>query len=258
LSGSAAEVYDAFFLPALFQQWAGRVTDAAQIKAGQRVLDVACGTGVVAREAAQRVGASGAVIGLDINAGMLAVARRKAPHIEWRQGRAEALPWDNDSFHAVVSQFGLMFFADRRAALQEMLRVLRLGGHMAVAVWAPLTDSPGYAALAGLLRRLFGEDVAQALYAPFTLGDTENLRALFDEAGIAHTRITTHAGTARFPSIQSWMYTDIKGWTLADKLDDAQYEQLVQEAERTLHPFVIDDGTVAFDAPAHIVTATKR
>jgi ubiquinone/menaquinone biosynthesis C-methylase UbiE len=135
---SATEVYEEFFLPALIQQWASRVTDAAGIQSGERVLDVACGTGVLARSVAERVGSNGAVLGIDKNEGMLAVARRRAPAIEWKQGRAEALPLNSESFDAVVSQFGLMFFDDRRTALREMIRVLRPGGRMAVAVWGSL------------------------------------------------------------------------------------------------------------------------
>lgn len=136
VSHSAAEVYEEVFVPILMQ-WAGRVADAARVQPGQRVLDVACGTGVLARAVAERVGPQGAVVGLDLNEGMLAVAGRKAPHVEWRQGRAEDLPFESQSFDRVVSQFGLMFFADRRA-VQEMVRVLRPGGHLAVAVWGRL------------------------------------------------------------------------------------------------------------------------
>jgi SAM-dependent methyltransferase len=255
--GSAAEVYEEFFVPALFAEWPPRIADAAGIRPGQRVLDVACGTGVLARAVAGRVGATGSVTGLDLNDGMLAVARRKAPAIEWRQGRAEALPFDDGQFDAVVSQFGLMFFADRVAALREMGRVTRPGGRLAVAVWDALDRSPGYAAMADLLRRLFGDEVAGALHAPFALGDRDLLRALFAEAGIRDATIATEVSTARFPSIASWVHTDIKGWTLADALDDAQYALLLAEAERALQPFVVADGTVAFDAPAHIVTATR-
>ena len=93
------------------------MADAAAIGAGQAALDVACGTGVLARELRRRTGAEGRVAGLDRNAGMLAVARRSAPGIDWREGRAERLPFADGSFDAVVSQFGLMFFEDRRAAL---------------------------------------------------------------------------------------------------------------------------------------------
>ena len=135
VSAAAAEVYEAFFVPALFAQFAGPVADAAALGAGQAVLDVACGTGVLARELRRRTGAEGRVVGLDRNAGMLAVARRSAPGIDWREGMAERLPFADGSFDAVVSQFGLMFFEDRRAALAEMWRVVRPGGRLAVAVW---------------------------------------------------------------------------------------------------------------------------
>lgn len=253
----AAAVYEEFFVPALFQQWAGRVANAADVRAGERVLDVACGTGVLARAVAERVGQDGTVVGLDLNEGMLKVAKRKAPEIEWRQGRAELLPFDSHSFDAVVSQFGLMFFEDRTAALREMMRVLQPGGRLAVAVWAALEDSPGYAALTELLQRLFGDHAADALRAPFVLGDLQALRSLLDQAGIADAHVTKQDGTARFPSIESWVYTDIKGWTLADMIDDAQYEQLLAEAQRALQPFVGADGAVAFRMPGHIVTATK-
>ena len=172
---SAAEVYEEFFVPALFREWAPRVAAAAAIRPGQKVLDVACGTGVLAREAASRVAPGGEVCGLDRNEGMLAVARREAPGIAWRQGLAEALPYDARRFDAVISQFGLMFFDDRRRALQEMLRVLRPGGRLAVAVWDRLETSPGYAAMTALLQRLFGERVAAGLRAPFVLGDPDEL-----------------------------------------------------------------------------------
>jgi ubiquinone/menaquinone biosynthesis C-methylase UbiE len=254
---NAAEVYEEFFLPALFQQWASRVADAAGVQSGQRVLDVACGTGVLARTVANRVGAAGAVVGVDVNEGMLAVAKQKAPEIEWRHGRAESLPLASASFDVVVSQFGLMFFEDRRAALQEMLRMLQPGGRLAVAVWGSLDNTPGYAAMADLLQQLFGEQVAGALHAPFVLGDSQNLRSLFVDAGMPNAQITTQEGTARFPSIQSWVSTEIKGWTLADVLDEAQYGRLLKEAERALRGFTTADGTVAFSMPAHIVTATK-
>ncbi len=257
VTGTAAEIYEDFFVPALFREWAPRVVDAARIQPGWRVLDVACGTGILARTVAERVGAKGSVIGLDLNEGMLEVARRKAPNIEWRQGRAEALPFDTHVFDATVSQFGLMFFEDRRAALQEMIRVLRPGGHLVVAVWDSLENTPGYATVVALLQRLFGGKVADALRAPFVLGDLQLLQSLLTQAGIPDAEITVEKGTARFPSIRSWMYTDVKGWTLADMIDDAQFELLCQEAEQVLRTYTAADGTVAFSSPAYMITATK-
>ena len=251
---SAAEIYEEFFVPALFQQWTPIVADAAGIKAGQRVLDVACGTGVLAREAAGRVGGAGLVTGLDRNDGMLAMARRIAPAVEWKAGRAEQLPFADASFDAVVSQFGLMFFDDRAQALREMRRVLKPGGRLAVAVWDRLENSPGYAAMAGLLERLFGRRIAGELHAPFALGDPEALRGLFAEAGLGKAKVATRAGTARFPSIEAWVRTDVKGWTLADLIDDDQYALLLREAAAALRRYAKADGIVIFDAPALIVT----
>lgn len=255
---SAAEVYEEFFIPALFAQWATRVAQAATIGAGHRVLDVACGTGVLARTAADLVKPGGSVVGLDLNAGMLIVAERTAPDIEWRQGRAEALPFDDESFDSVVSQFGLMFFEDPPKAIREMMRVVKRSATVAVAVWASLDTTPGYAAVVSLLERLFGKEIADALRAPFILGDTEALKSIFAEAGVYNPAIVTQQGTARFSSIQSWIYTDIKGWTLADTIDDRQFQILLKEANQVLQPFVMADGSVAFDASAHIVTATRN
>jgi ubiquinone/menaquinone biosynthesis C-methylase UbiE len=129
----AASIYQDLIVPALMEEWAPRVADAAEIRPGQRVLDVACGTGVLTRAAATRTGPSGAVTGLDLSPRMLEVAARLSPALTWHRGSAEALPFQDESFDAVVSQFGLMFVPDPTLALREMMRVLTRGGRLAVA-----------------------------------------------------------------------------------------------------------------------------
>jgi ubiquinone/menaquinone biosynthesis C-methylase UbiE len=255
---SPAEVYDEFFVPALFQQWGKVISDRAGIASGDRVLDVACGTGTLTIAAAERVGAGGAVTGLDPNEEMLAVARRKDPRIEWKSGRAESLPFPDASFDRVVSQFGLMFFEDRVCALSEMLRVLRPGGRLAVAVCDALDHSPGYAVLAELLQRLFGHQVADAFRAPFALGDRKLLRTLCDQAGLRNAGIERANGSVRFESIASLVSTERACvWTLGGLLDDGQFDRLLEEAEESLHPFATTGGNVAFVMPALIITADK-
>jgi SAM-dependent methyltransferase len=255
----AANAYEALFVPALFRQWAPRVVDAAQIQPGQRVLDVACGTGILAREVASRTGPTGSVAGVDPSPGMLAVAKRLAPAVEWRQGAAESLPFPDQSFDAVVSQFGLMFFTDCRQAVREMLRVLRPGGRLAVAVWDSLDNIPAYASEVALLERVAGQRAADALRAPFVLGDRKDLATLFEDAGMASAEITTHRGTAQFPSIRTMVEADLRGWlpVMGVILTEDQITRILQEAEHALSSYVTGEGRVAFDSPAHLVRATK-
>ena len=257
VTSSAAEVYDDFFLPALFAAWVPRVVAIAALQPGQRVVDVACGTGVLAMEAALATSPGGQVVGIDLNPGMLAVARRKAPQISWLEAPAEALPLEAESFDAAVSQFGLMFFEDQQAAMEEMWRVVRPRGRLAIAVWDSLDNTPGYSAITSLLARLFGDDVAALLKSPYSLGDPNALRALFARSGVTDLEVQRMPGEACFPSIRAWMHSDVRGWTLANELDDEQYERLVAEAEVELSRFVTDDGSVRFAHPALIATAQK-
>ena len=252
---AAATAYENLHVPALFQQWAPRVADAAGIQPGNRVLDVACGTGVLAREAVSRVGGEGSVAGVDASRGMLGVATRLAPRIDWREGTAESLPFDDGTFDVVASQFGLMFFEDRSRALREMMRVLRPGGRVAVAVWESLERSEAYPIEVDLLERIAGRRAADALRAPFVLGDKQALTSLFDDAGVGSVEITTQQGTARFPSIRTMVEADLLGWlpVMGVDLPEAQIERVLEEAEQALARYVTPQG-VEFHCPAHIVT----
>ncbi len=188
-------------------------------------------------------GPQGKVIGLDPNPDMLSVARRKSDMIEWRDGKAEALPFADASFDAVVSQFGFMFFEDRAAALREMMRVLHPGGRLAVAVCDAVEHSPGYAAFADLLQRLFGKTspMLSARHSPSAT--PSDCSAICDEAGIADAKIAQRNGAVRFSSIKALVSTERACvWTLGGVLDESQFALLLKEAEEALKPFVDASG----------------
>lgn len=255
----AANAYEQLFVPALFRQWAPLVADAARIEPGKRVLDVACGTGVLAREAYKRVGPTGHVAGIDRTAGMIALAKQLTPEVEWREGTAESLPFADGSFDAVVSQFGLMFFNDKIQAIREMLRVLTSGGRVAVAVWDSLDNIPAYAAVDKLLDQTVGDQAADALKAPFVLGDRNELTKLFSEGGVRAVDVTTHEGAAHFPSIRVMVEADLRGWlpVMGVNLTEDQISNILNEAEHTLSAYAAADGQVNFSISAHLVTADK-
>jgi SAM-dependent methyltransferase len=253
-----AEVYEAEFVPALFRPFSTVVADAAQIGAGQRVLDVACGTGALTRTVAACVGRAGHAIGLDANPQMLGVARRLDPSIEWLEGRAEALPLPDASVDAVVSQFGLMFFDDRVAALREMARVLKPGGRLVVAVCDAVERSPGYGALAALLHELFGARVADAFRGPFAIGDAALLSRLAQQAGLPHAQVLSRSAAVRFASVDALVSAERACiWTLGGLLDAAQFARLLHEARHVLAPWVQADGRVAFEMPSLLIAANK-
>lgn len=256
---AAATAYEELFIPAVFGQWAPLVAQAAGVESGQRVLDVACGTGILAREAAKQVGRAGEVTGLDMTPGMLAVAEQLAPEIEWKQGVAGELPFTAETFDAVVSQFGMMFFPDRVQALREMWRVLVPGGRMAVAVFDSLENHAAYAEEVVLFDRAISEPAGDALRIPFCLGDTVGLKQMGEAAGFTAVSVTTHKGTARFPSLRTLVEADLRGWlpVMGIVLDEAKIEAVLAEAEETMDTFVNAQGEAEFPLSVHILAGVK-
>jgi hypothetical protein len=151
-----------------------------------------------------------------------------------------------------------MFFTDREQAVREMARVLEPGGRLAVAVWDTLANIPAFAAEVELLERLAGPRAADAVRAPFALGDRERLAGIFQRAGLPSATVATHPGVARFPSIRVMVEADLRGWlpVMGVNLSEDEIGRILQAAEHELAAYVIQ-GEVVFDTPAHLVTATK-
>lgn len=253
-----ARAYEELHVPALFQEWVARVLDAAHVGPGQTVVDVACGTGVLARGAHERVGSSGSVIGVDPNPGMLGVAREINASIDWRQGVAESLPLQDGSVNAVVSQFGMMFFTDRPRAAAEMWRVLQPGGWMAVAVWDALERQPAYAVEVALLDRMAGTRAGDALRAPFALGEPGEVASLLEEAGFQDVEVKTQVGTGRFQDIRTLVNADLRGWlpVMGVHLEEQAIGGILDAADHEMAQFVVD-GELVFDSPAHIISGRR-
>ena len=219
LAGTAPEIYAEHLVPAVFAPWAPVLLDAAAVGIGHTVLDVACGTGVVAAAAAERVGPSGAVTGVDINPGMIAVAARTRG-VRWAQADAARLPFPDGGFDRVLCQAGLQFVPDRLGALREMGRVLRPGGRVALLVWRALHHSPGFAALADALQAVVGPEAAAVMRAPFVFGDDPRpLVTLLDSAGFGDVDVQARAGTVRFASVEAFVRCQRAASPLAAHVD---------------------------------------
>jgi ubiquinone/menaquinone biosynthesis C-methylase UbiE len=253
---AGAIAYEELWVPALFGQWAQIVAEEANIEPVHRVLDVACGTGVLTREVASRLNNSSQVTGVDSNPGMLSVAMGYNSEIEWKQGSAEKLPFRDHHFNVVVCQFGLMFFSDRVRAIKEMLRVLAPDGRLVMTVWDALENIPAYSKSVSTIERYGGKKARKALNNPFELGDKDILRATLSEAGISDITITTHAGTARFPDLKSMLDADLRGWlpVLGIMLGEEDIQEIYNDASDALVEYISPNGNVSFNITAHVVT----
>lgn len=205
-----AETYEQYMVPALFGPWASRLIQLADPHPGERVLDVACGTGIAARRAAPRVGSTGKTVGLDISSAMLDVARSSAEadglDIAWHEGRAETLPFPDGAFDVVLCQFGLMFCTDRQAALAEMHRVLRDDGRAAISVWQALDRHPFYRRLHEVIHERLEILSVQEIFA---LGNADALRSLVTSGGFGRVEIMPVSMTARFPEPETFLAGEI-------------------------------------------------
>ena len=255
ITAEQAEMYEATFVPAIFADWAPPLVDVAGILRGQSVLDVACGTGIVARTAAARVGTTGRVVGLDLHEAMLGVARRVSPDIEWHQGDAESLPFPNGTFDVTLCQSALMFLPDPVRALSEMRRVTRSPGTVAVQVYDTLDSQPGYRPFIEVAARHAGAEATSLLGTYWVHGDLDALARLFDAAGLQIADTRTRTGLVRFGSIDEFVRTEIYSTPLAGRINEATFQQILDGARDALAPFVSPDGRVEVPIQGHIVTA---
>jgi SAM-dependent methyltransferase len=252
-----AEVYEATFVPAFFAQWAPILCDSAGVTPGQRVLDVACGTGVVARTAADRVVPDGVAVGVDLNEAMLTMARRLRPDLEFRQADASALPFEDESFDSVLSQMALMFFADRAGALREMARVTAAGGTVAVLVPGALEHQESFSRFVEMASRHAGAEARSLLTTYFVCGDLDELAALAASAGLQLITARTELGTYRAPSVDAFVTTEVESTPLVQRISDGVYGRIRADAHAVLAPFTTADGGVEAPFESNLAVARR-
>ena len=262
--GNPAEGYESYMVPTLFGPCARILIQAADPKPSERVLDVGCGTGIVAREVASRLGATGAVTGIDLSANMLAVARAAAAlerlTIEWREANAEQLPFHDGAFDLVLSQFALMFVADKAAALSEMRRVVIESGRVLISVWQGLDRHPFYQTLHNVIQQRLGMSALQGIFA---LGNADDVRGLALAAGFRRVDIKPFSLTARFPNPDDFIAGEIEVDTAAipsmQHLDSKSRQAIVKAITRDMQsPLkeLISDNHVVI--PFHGLMITAR
>ncbi len=258
-SGLPAENYERFFVPAIGAPLAEDLVRLAALRPGERVLDVACGTGVVARLASRQVGDTGTVAALDAEPGMLAVARAATPPgcpIEWHPARAEAMPFSNESFDAVLCQMGLQFMPDRSTPLREMRRVLAQGGRLILNVPGPTPRS--LSIMKESLARHLGAEAAGFVDRVFSLHDEAQIRNLVEAAGFHDVSVQSETKRLHLPPPSEFLWQYVRSTPLAGavaRVDDERLGAIERDVVKRWQELV-EDGALVLDV--RVVTATAR
>jgi ubiquinone/menaquinone biosynthesis C-methylase UbiE len=256
---SFPEMYERSLVGPLFRPWAEVLLQRVKLAAGDRVLDLACGTGIVARLAMERLGEEGRVVGVDVSAPMLAVASTIAPSIDWREGNASTLPIkDGEQFDVVACQQGLQFFSDKPAAAREMRRVLAPRGKLAVATWRSLQEIPFFQELHRVAERHVGAVFDQR----YSFGDATALEKLLADAGFHDVRLETMSRTTRLPDAAVFVRMNamaIVGMSAASAaMGDEERARVVgviaNESAKVLPRYAVGEG-LAFEMSTNMATA---
>ncbi|TGS17991.1 class I SAM-dependent methyltransferase [Mesorhizobium sp. M2E.F.Ca.ET.209.01.1.1] len=256
---SFPEMYERWLVGPLFRPWAEVTFEEVKLSPGHRVLDIACGTGIVARVAREQLGAAGYVVGIDINAEMLAVARTVAPDIDWRVGNAGALPLrDGEQFDAVVCQQGLQFFPDKAAVTAQMRRALAQGGRLAVGTWRSDEEIAFFRDLRRVAERLLGPIVDLR----HSFGNAALIEALLRDAGFHDVRSRTISRRIRFEDGAPLLRLNtmaLVGMSAAGKaMADHERKRVVEDIVSGIAPVLqsyTDGSGVAFELSSNLVTA---
>ena len=253
------EIYERELVPAIFRPWSFTTVASVEPEAGEHVLDVACGTGVVTRRVARYVGPQGRVVGLDLNEDMLAFARSLEPTnaiIEWVQGNALLLPFAEAQFDIVLCQGGLQFIKDRVTALREMHRVLKPGARLAVQLFNDLQAVSAFAVLARTIEAYVDPLVVEHIMAPFSLGDRNEAQALLRKAGFQKIALSEEMKLAHFHSAEHFVHSRLVGSSIRNNMSEEILERAIREGSAALRCYDVS-GELMFPMVGYILLAHK-
>ncbi len=259
---SGAANYEEFLVPAMFAPFAERLVDRAGVSPGSAVLDVACGTGAVSRAAARRAGSMGSVTGVDLGEPSLAIARSHARDdgaapTEYLQSDATTLPFAGATFDVALCQQGLQFFPYRSAALDEMRRVLKAEGRLAIATWKSIEHSP-FLAVADALASHVSLEASEMMRSPFGLSDASELAHAISAAGFHDVVVEDETIECTWPSHPELARRLIEAGPVASLFaaaDNAAKRRLVDEVAARLAPHAIADGRLRMAMTSNVALA---
>jgi len=255
LAGSAPEIYEKVMVPLWFGRWAEALVDSLSLQASEKVLDVACGTGVTTRLAKAKVGSEGEVVGLDINASMLSKARQLADGLDitWVESDAGDIDLPSGYYDVILSQHGYHYFPDKPAALGEFHRLLASGGRMAFSIWDG--HSPYTRAICAAVERHISPEIAKKQRSQRETPSADELAAQTSEAGFSEVKTYRQELLIDVPPAYEFVPLHLGSMPIAGAftaLDDGKRNLLVQDVADAMSEYVQGDRLVYPDA-VHVV-----
>jgi ubiquinone/menaquinone biosynthesis C-methylase UbiE len=261
LSDNAAENYEKISARYILGPWAQVLVGAAELKGGEKILDLACGTGIVSRAAAEQLGASGHITGLDSNAGMLRVAQRIGVQgsctTDWVEGNACDMPLEDGIFDALLCQQGLQYFPDQAKAISECYRVLRAGGRACFNIWAGA--GPYNEALARAIAMHIGDNEARQYSKSRDVPTAASLWQIFEDTGFGKIDVTVKEMLVRLPEIKKFAISHLNGNPISaafNALSEDAQANLARDLAADIADFADGDDVVVPDS-IHLICATK-
>ncbi len=263
LLGDGPEAYERYIVPTFSRVWARDMVARAQLNKGDRILDLACGTGIVARHVLEHLDNACQVTGTDVNAAVLKKAREicspDSGPVIWQQSDAVNLPFPDRDFNVVLCQQGLQYFSDRPRTLREVARVLVNGGRAYFSVWRSLKYFPFYTALHAALDTYVSSNAADMLASAFTLGNPDEIRTLLEQSGFEEINISLVIKQMRYDPVEDFLIGGFAASPFAQEilsLPEDKRTAMFQAVLQSISGYIDDQGLAA-PMESYVVSGVK-